>query len=104
MFCITREEQLILKNHKRSQLLNMFRNVLTKISNLKLDTLQVVVSADFTADKFHFDITVFGEETNIALTIYDFWEVKQSQKLVDGFITAIKSGDFKKVQAARRAV
>lgn len=105
MFYKTREEELILKKHRRSQLLNMYRNVLTKASNLKLDTLQVATSADFTADGFHFSITVFlADGTNTWLTIYDFWEVKQSQKLVDGFVTAIKSGDFKKVQAASRTV
>lgn len=104
MFFKTREEALILKEYKRSQLLNMYRKALTKVSNLKLGTLQVTASAGFAAEEFYFDITVFGEETNISLTIYDFWEVKQSQKLVDGFITAIKSGDFKKVQVAKRTV
>ncbi|QOX79815.1 hypothetical protein FY034_13030 [Trichlorobacter lovleyi] len=105
MFYKTREEALILKEYKRSQLLNMYRKALTKVSNLKLGTLQVTASAGFTADGFHFEINVFElNGTNTSLTIYDFWELKQSQKLVDGFITAIKSGNFDKVQAARRTV
>lgn len=98
----TRKEELILKKHTNKQLLNMFRTVLTKIANIKLRSLQVQATADFGDVEFNFSITVFELNiTNTTLTIYNFWEVKQSQKLVDDFIKAIKSDDFNKVKAAK---
>ena len=98
----SREEELILKKHKHQQLLKLFREVLTKVAALKTNTLQVSTSAHFQGDEFNFDITVFQlNGTNCSLSLYDFWEVKQCQKLVDAFISAIKSGDFEKVKAAK---
>lgn len=96
----TREEDLILRKHKRQQLLKMFRDTLTRVSNLKQSKLHVTVSAMFQGEEFNFYITVFTSNgTNTSLMIYDFWEVKRSQKLVDVFMTAIKTGDFEKVKA-----
>lgn len=95
-----KEEELILKKHKHQQLLKMFREVLNKVANLKLKTLHVSPTANFQGDEFNFYITVFQVNgTNCSLTIYDFWEVKQCQKLVDAFISAIRSDNFEKVQA-----
>ena len=96
----TREEELVLKKHRHHQMLKMFRDTLTKVSNLKQTKLHVNASAMFQGEQFSFDITVFTKDgTNTSLMIYDFWEVKRSQKLVDVFMTAIKTGDFAKVKA-----
>ena len=96
----TREEELILIKHRHQQLLKMFRDTLTRVSNLKQSKLHVTVAAMFQGEQFNFDITVFTSNgTNTSLMIYDFWEVKRSQKLVDVFMTAIKTGDFAKVKA-----
>lgn len=101
----SREEELILKKHKHQQLLKMFREVLSKVANLKLKSLHVSPSANFQGDEFNFDITVFQVNgTNCSLSVYDFWEVKQCQKLVDAFISAIKSDDFEKVAAVKARV
>lgn len=98
----TREEEQILMKHKHKELLDIFRTVLTKVASLKLSKLHVTCSADFHPDIFQFGITVFDQQaTNVTLTIYDFWEVKASQKLINGFLAAIKTGDFTKVQAAK---
>ncbi|MBT0664748.1 hypothetical protein KI809_10595 [Geobacter pelophilus] len=100
---ISREEKLVLKKHKHKQLLNMFRGVLTRVSGLKQGTLNVDVSAHFQDTGFSFDITVFTlRGDNTSLTIYDFWEVKQSQNLVDAYILAIKTGNFEKVKTVGR--
>lgn len=99
---IGREESLILQKYKHQQLLKMFRHVLTKISNLKLNKLHVNVTAMFQGAEFNFDITVFElDGSNTACTIYDFWEVKECQKIVDAFISAIKTEDFEKVKAVK---
>jgi len=98
----TREEELVLIKHKQQQLLKMFRDTLTKVSNLKQSKLSVDVTAKFQVDRFNFDITVFTTNgTNVSLAVYDFWEVKRSQKFVDAFLAAIKTGDFEKVKAVR---
>jgi len=97
-----REEELILKKYKHQQLLKMFREVLTKVANLKPNKLQVSTSAHFQGAEFNFDITVFQlNGTNTSLTVYDFWEIKKCQKLVDTFISAIRSDDFEKVKAVQ---
>lgn len=99
---INKEEALILRQHKHREMLNMFRNALTKISALKQTTLHVSAAAHFLGADFSFDITVFViDGTNTTLTIYDFWEVKESQKVIDAYILAIKTGDFEKVTSAR---
>lgn len=99
---IGREEALILQKHKHQQLLKMFRYVLTKISNLKLNKLHVNVTAMFDGAGFNFDITVFElDGTNTSCMIYDFWDVKKCQKIVDAFISAIKAEDFEKVKAVK---
>lgn len=96
----TREEELVLMKHRHQQLLKMFRDTLTKVSNLKQTKLYVNVSAMFQGEEFNFDITVFTKDgTNTSLMVYDFWEVKKSQKLVDTFLAAIKTGDFEKVKS-----
>lgn len=96
----TREDELVLIKHKHQQMLKMFRDTLTRVSNLKQSKLDVQVSANFMIDEFRFDITVFERNgTNTTLAIYDFWELKKSQKLVDTFLTAIRTGDFGKVKA-----
>ena len=98
----SREEELILKKHKHQQLLKMFRDTLTKVSNLKTKKLQVSTSANFQGDEFNFDVTVFQlNGSNCTLTLYDFWEVKQCQKLVDAFISAIRTDDFEKVRTVK---
>lgn len=99
----TREEELILRKHRYQQLLKMFRDVLTRISKLKQSKLHVTASAMFQGDEFNFDIIVFNgaRGTNTSCTIYDFWEVKKSQKLVDTFMAAIKTGNFEKVKAVK---
>lgn len=101
----SREEELVLKKHIHSQLLEMFRNTLTKVSNLKQSKLHVTVSAMFQGTEFQFEITVFTKAgDNKTLAVYDFWEVKKSQKLVNAFLAAIKTGDFEKVTAASLTV
>jgi len=96
----SREEELVLIKHKHQQLLKMFRDTLTRVSNLKQSKLHVTVAAMFQGADFNFDITVFTTNgTNTSCTIYDFWEVKKSQKIVDVFVSAIKTGDFEKVKA-----
>jgi len=98
----TREEELLLRELRRQQLLKMFRATLTEVSNLKQRTLQVNVSALFQVGQFSFDITVFSSVgDNKSLTIYDFWEVKESQKLIYTFLTAVKSGVFEKVKEVK---
>ncbi len=98
----TRYEELV-KKDKHKQLLNMYRNILTKVSNLKQNTLHVAVTANFMSEEFNFEITVFKTNgTYTTLFIYEFWNLKTSQELVDIFILAIKTGDFEKVKAARR--
>lgn len=98
----SREEELILKKHKHQQLLKMFREVLTKISKLKVKNLHVSPSANFNGDEFNFEITVFQVHgTNCALRIYDFWEVERCQELVDAFISAIRTDDFERVKLAK---
>lgn len=99
------EEELILRKHKHRQLLKMFRDVLTRVSTLKQVKMHVDVSAHFQGDQFSFDITVFNlKGDNTSLSIYDFWEEKQSQKLIDSFISAIKTEDFRNVKEAKRRV
>ena len=101
----SREEESILKKHKHQQLLKMFRESLNKIAGLKLNTLHVSPAANFQGGEFSFEITVFQiNGTNTSLTIYDFWEVDQCKKLVDAFISAIKTDDFKKVKATNTRV
>ena len=97
----TREEELILRKHKHQQLLKMFRDVLTRISKLKQSKLHVTAAAMFQGAELNFDITVFNgaSGTNTSCTIYDFWEVGKNKKLVDTFMSAIKTGDFEKVKA-----
>jgi len=101
----TQEEELMLKKYKHKQLLSMFRNVLTRVSNLKQRALHVDTSARFQCAEFCFEITVFTlSGNNTTLTIYDFQEVKKSQKLVDSFLSAIETGDFEKVKAEKTRV
>ena len=98
------EEELILKKHRHTQLLNMFRKTLTSIAALKQLQLHAAATAHFYGDKFNFEITVFdGRNDNTSLTLYDFWEIERSQKLVDTFMKAIKTGDFEKVKSCDRA-
>jgi hypothetical protein len=98
-----REDELILKKHIHKQMLGMFRNTLTKVATIKQDQLHIETTARFQGDEFGFAITVFAlTGGNTTLDIYSFWEIEQSQQLVDSFISAIKTGDFEKVQAAPR--
>jgi hypothetical protein len=100
----TREEETFLIKHKHQQLLKMFRDTLTKVSNLKQKNLDIQGCSRFMAREgsYEFDITVFGPgNINTSLTIYDFWEIKASQKLVDTFLSAIKTGDYEKVKTVR---
>jgi len=98
---MSKDEESVLRKYRHQELLNMFRKVLTRISNLKQSNFQIQTSANFYGDEFRFEITVFTYGgTNTSLTIYDFWDVKKSAKLIDGFIQAIKKGDFNAVEAA----
>ncbi|CAB4211685.1 hypothetical protein UFOVP1419_4 [uncultured Caudovirales phage] len=96
----TREEESILRKHRRQLLLKMFKETLMKVLNLKQNELSVNVTAMFQPDCFQFDITVFTEGgLNTSLMVYDFWEIQKCQSLVDAFMSAAKTGDFEKVKA-----
>lgn len=96
----THEDELVLKRHKQQQLLQMFHEILTELSILKQKKIHVHTTARFEGDEFHFDITVFElDGTNVTCTIYDFWEVKKSKKIVNAFMSAIKTDDFARVQS-----
>ena len=99
----TREEELIIRKHLHKEMMALFRDTLTKVSNLKQNTLDIQVTSRFLNREktYEFEITVFGPgNINTSLSIYDFWEIDKSKKLVAGYLAAIKTGDFEKVKAA----
>jgi hypothetical protein len=99
----SRDEELIIKKHRHQEMLALFRKTLATVARLKLLSLRVHVSAQFQGGEFGFEITVFNDgSSNVTLAIYDFWEVEDSEKLVKGFISAIKTDDFETVKSAER--
>lgn len=103
----TREEELIIRKYLHKEMMGLFRDTLAKVSNLKQNTLDIQVTSRFMNREktYEFDITVFGPgNINTCLHIYDFWEIGESKKLVAGYLTAIKTGDFEKVKAAKTRI
>jgi hypothetical protein len=95
----------ILMQHKHRMMLQLFRTVLTTCAKprrtRKAPHLDITASADFYQD-FSFHITVFNEGDNVTLTIYDFWPIEQSTRLVKRFLKLALLGNFDKLAEAPR--
>ena len=89
------QNEKILKQVKRKELLSLQRKTFNLISKIKLKKLSVSIDADFKADEFCFRITVFDESCyNGTLSVYEFQDVEESWESIKKVLQAIKTDDF----------
>jgi len=97
---LTAQEEKIVLKHKQKELLALFRDAVSKLSKIRLESLTANIEATFGKDSFRFDITVFDNiSDNATFGVYDFYDLKDSKKIIDGAIRAIKTDDFENVKS-----
>lgn len=98
---ITKYEESILLKHKRKAILGMFRQSVSAVSKMKLNTLKVETSCFFGDDTFRFSLTVFNGRSsdNRTFNLYDFYDFKKLENYLNDVLSVIRTGDFKNVLA-----
>ncbi|MEH6451294.1 MAG: hypothetical protein V7765_21715 [Oleispira sp.] len=91
----TDKEQSILNEHKRKDMISLYRSLLSKISKLKLINLQVDLSVSFTND-LRLGITVYDivNSNNGTFNAYQFQEISAMKDDSEFVMSAIRTDNF----------